>query len=213
MLKKIRNYKSQASTKVKLVYGLLLLIVLAAIIIGGYIIYNTRAERRRQERQQLEWEHSRFLAEQEQLRKQAEKRRRQQLEEIKRQQLAAEEKERQRWLNPVNVGSERLYALYKQNELYADALYKGQVLLVEGEVVDIGRDILGQAYVILAGEGEWLSYDNYLGFGVQCFFAPNEEIALRKLSKHNYVSILGECKGKGLASILLKKCKLKSSRW
>jgi len=112
-----------------------------------------------------------------------------------------------RWANPISVSAEELYREYKNNEVRADSAYKGEILRVSGVVTDIGRDILGQPYVCLAGGKEMWYEGDYIGWSIQCFFSDAHDLS--RLSKRDYVTIIGECRGKILLNVILEKCKLR----
>ncbi len=91
----------------------------------------------------------------------------------------------------------QLYADYDANEVAADNRYKGKVVVVNGIVEDIGKDLLDNAYIML--------FSGDMMFGVQCFFAESEEHSFGSLSKGQQVSIKGRVEGK-LGNVLLKGC-------
>ncbi|RKY13434.1 MAG: hypothetical protein DRP82_05395, partial [Planctomycetota bacterium] len=147
----------------------------------------------------------------------AEQRHRWEAERRKREELRRWEIERRRreerlpWANPISVSAEELYQAYDDNAVRADAMYKGKVLRVSGEVTAIGRDIiLGIPYVCLAGgKGSWVG-DTYMGWGVQCAFRKGYAHALSRISKGDYVTVIGICLGKAgiTPDVVLVKCRL-----
>jgi hypothetical protein len=87
---------------------------------------------------------------------------------------------------------------YEDNEIAADDKYKNKVLIVQGIVENIGKDILDTPYVTLAT-------DNALG-SVQCMFADDHKGELAELQKGQAISIKGRCGGKALLNVLLRGC-------
>lgn len=112
------------------------------------------------------------------------------------------QRDKEKWANPAfSLPAEDLYRAYKENEIRADSQYKGKVLAVAGNVTDIGRDIVGDAYVCLAGSDR--------GSGIQCFFSRSDEGTLEQLSKGDNIHVVGECKGMMLWNVILFNCR----RW
>lgn len=102
-----------------------------------------------------------------------------------------------RSLAPIAITAIALYAAYEENEIAADRKYKGRVVHVEGEIVDIGRDIVGEMYVALK-TGALIGC-------VQCMFKEQHESALASLRKGQWVVLGGRCDGK-LINILVANC-------
>ena len=96
-----------------------------------------------------------------------------------------------------NVPAPQLYGEYEANEVAADTLYKGKIVVVSGVVDDIGKDLLDDAYVVLAS-GDMM-------FGVQCYFAKSEEHSFGNLRKGQPVSLKGRVDGK-LGNVFLRDC-------
>lgn len=97
------------------------------------------------------------------------------------------------------LSATRLYRDYDSNEVAADAKYKGKVVIVSGKIQDIGKDIMGEAYIVIGGAG-------FLD-GVQCMFTKGEQSSVSRLSKGQQVRVKGEVSGK-LGNVLLEKCRL-----
>ncbi|TGN74458.1 hypothetical protein EOW77_0033765 [Bradyrhizobium yuanmingense] len=95
--------------------------------------------------------------------------------------------------------ADQLYSAYKDNEIAADAKYKGKVVVVSGAVQAIGKDMLGSAYVVIGGKG-------FLD-GAQCTFTKGEESSVAQLSKGQRVSVKGEVSGK-MGHVQIGKCSL-----
>lgn len=101
----------------------------------------------------------------------------------------------------IEVTANNLYSEYEANEVAADRKYKGNTIIVSGEIQKIAKEILGKPYVILGGEG-------FLD-GVQCVFDRNQEGAVAKLSKGQSINIRGKVSGK-LGNVLLDNCEIHS---
>jgi hypothetical protein len=96
----------------------------------------------------------------------------------------------------ITVSATTLYAAYEANTVSADNLYKNKVIAIEGKVLNVGTDILGDAYVILAG-------DKYDVWGIQCYFKNPQ--ALANLTPGMNVRITGEVDSY-LINVIVKDC-------
>ena len=94
-----------------------------------------------------------------------------------------------------------LFKRYDQNPIAADAKYRYETVVVVGIVEDIGRDILGNPYVVLKGSQEEFS----LG-GVQCTFDVADEAEIAEISEGQKVAIFGEVKGLILFNVQIDGC-------
>jgi hypothetical protein len=101
----------------------------------------------------------------------------------------------------IKVSAVELATAYEDNEVAADAKYKGKRLSVTGKVFDVG-EILGQKSVTL--EGKSLSLTT-----IQCPVPDSNKDALLKLKKGGTVTVEGTCDGKSLAVVTLKDCLVK----
>ncbi len=97
------------------------------------------------------------------------------------------------------VSAEDLYTEYAQNQVEADAKYKGRVIMVTGAVGDTRTTVWGVRYVMLMA--------NAIGSGVECRFADGRKSAVLGLRKGQHVTIRGKCEGKPL-SVVLHGCRL-----
>lgn len=95
--------------------------------------------------------------------------------------------------------ADQLYYDYNANEVSADAKYKGKVVVASGAVQNIGKDVLGSAYIIVGGKG-------FLD-GAQCTFTKAEEPSVARLVKGQRVSVKGEVTGK-MGHVQISKCSL-----
>ena len=96
------------------------------------------------------------------------------------------------------VGANVLFRTYDQNSIAADAKYRYKTRTIIGTVKDIGRDIVGNPYVVLG--------DNRISGGVQCIFATEDEAEIAKLKKWQAVAVRGEVQGLILFNVLIKNC-------
>jgi hypothetical protein len=97
------------------------------------------------------------------------------------------------------IGAELLYKRYDQNPIAADAKYRYKALTVIGTIEDIGRDILGNPYLVLRGDGEF--------GGIQCTFGTDAEPEIAKISKGYRVAIYGEITGLVFFNVQVGDCK------
>jgi hypothetical protein len=88
----------------------------------------------------------------------------------------------------VEVSAAALYKDFEDNQVSADAKWKGKPVKVSGVVTGIGKDVLGTAYVSLA-----VSDNEYDIKCVQCFFDDSKDDKLATLKKGQAVKINGEC--------------------
>lgn len=86
------------------------------------------------------------------------------------------------------LSANQLYREYENNEVSADAKYKGKIVIVSGKIQDIGKDIMDEPYIVIGGEG-------FLD-GVQCSFAKSQESSIARLSKGQNVKVKGKVSGK-----------------
>jgi hypothetical protein len=97
----------------------------------------------------------------------------------------------------ISVSADELLAAYKDNEVAADKKYKGKMLLVEGVVDSIGKDIFDNVYVTLGG-----SFEN-----VHCTFDKQTEIdKVAELHQGDSIKILGKCTGLTITSPMMDNC-------
>jgi len=100
----------------------------------------------------------------------------------------------------LTVSSTKLYQDYDANEIDADNAYKGKLIQVNGKIIDIGKDITNDAYVLLN-----VGKDPYQMLGVQCML---KYPALGSgLKKGDVVTVIGKCDGK-LGNVFIRNCDL-----
>lgn len=95
------------------------------------------------------------------------------------------------------VTADQLIAEYKANEVRADKLYKGRLVEVTGVVGNVGKDILGDAYVTLRAS------EDFEFASVQC--VPKPRWNLYDLQPGYTCTITGVCAGKFI-NVVLKDC-------
>ena len=91
---------------------------------------------------------------------------------------------------------------YKQNELKADQDFKGRRMLITGKVGKIGKDILGQPYVMLDEESDGIR-------AVQAFFSESDSRQLAELHRGQTIKVIGTCDGL-MMNVLIKNSMIKS---
>ena len=94
------------------------------------------------------------------------------------------------------VTAVELYKEYDANSVAADQKYKDKVLEVSGKICNIGEDITGVPYIVLAG-------DEYGMTGVQCFFGDENVVA--GLAKDQQITVNGKC-DEMLINVFLRGC-------
>lgn len=90
---------------------------------------------------------------------------------------------------------------YSDNEIRADALYKGKLVQVTGRVSDTKRDILNSIYVTL-GTGRMFEIPE-----VQCFFEDDWARAAAQLSKGQTITVRGRVDGL-MFNVLMSNCEI-----
>lgn len=92
-----------------------------------------------------------------------------------------------------------LFMMYRENEVRADAAYKGKVIQTSGVVVDVKKDLLDSVYVTL-GTGARREFSN-----VQCFVADSDVSTAAALSPGDNVDVRGRVDGL-MMNVLMKEC-------
>jgi hypothetical protein len=96
------------------------------------------------------------------------------------------------------VSSADLFGAYQENEVLGDKNFKEQYLYVYGEVTDIKKDIMNNAYITLATSNQFMS--------VQCFIQDENDAT--KVSKGDVITFYGKCRGLVMMNVLMKDCKM-----
>ncbi len=100
---------------------------------------------------------------------------------------------------PMQVTADTLYSAYNQNQVAADAKYKGNLVEVTGVIGSIGKDILNNPYVTL-NTGE------YSLPSVQCMFSQADESKLTSLSSGQRITLEGTVSGETLTLVEVDGC-------
>lgn len=100
----------------------------------------------------------------------------------------------------ITIKAPQLFTEYNDNEVKADKEYKGKVLQVIGTIDGFGTALVGdQIYITLTTEEM---------FGtVQCCFGDDYKARISQMTKGQYVTIVGKCKGKFI-NVLLEHCRI-----
>ena len=99
----------------------------------------------------------------------------------------------------TKISPSQLVREYDANEVAADQKYKGKRLTVSGSIDDIGKDIMGTAYITLSS--------NHMFRDVQCFFPDVRAGQVAGLSKGQTVTVTGVCNGL-MMHVILQSCTL-----
>ena len=102
---------------------------------------------------------------------------------------------------PMKVTADALYSAYNQNQVAADAKYKGNMVEVTGVISSIGKDILNNPYVEL-GTGE------YSALGIQCMFPQADESQLAGLTSGQSVTLEGTVSGETITIVEIDGCSI-----
>jgi tetratricopeptide (TPR) repeat protein len=103
---------------------------------------------------------------------------------------------------PTRIPADKLMTAYLNDEIAADAQYKGKLLAVTGNVATVGKDSGGTVYVTLE--------TGVMVFKIQCFFKKEDDTAFAQIGSGVQVTIIGRCDGKlKEGNVLLKDCTLK----
>ncbi len=98
----------------------------------------------------------------------------------------------------IQISAKNLVSEYAKNEVRADKMFRDKKLAVTGVITKIHKDILGDPYIILKGDG-------FLN-NVQCF---TDENTASELNINTKITIIGSCEGL-MMNVILKDCKLYS---
>jgi hypothetical protein len=97
------------------------------------------------------------------------------------------------------VDIRKLLAEYADNEVRADATFKGRYVLIDGIVGDVKRDVLNTIYITI-GTGRMLEIPQ-----VQCFFSEAHATQAAKFSKGSKITVRGRVDGL-MGNVLLRDC-------
>lgn len=105
----------------------------------------------------------------------------------------------------IPVTAAKLSSAYEDNEVAADAQYKGEIVDVTGVVETIAKDIFDTPYVVLRDGGKWSVWN------IQCMFSVKDELTLAQLSKGQVITVRGKCDGYGRPNVIARNCKVVQS--
>jgi len=98
------------------------------------------------------------------------------------------------------LDAESLVSRYEFNEVRADLQFKGKEIAVQGKVERVGKDILNNPFVTLAGSTNGIA-------SVQCMFSKGQESQLADLFPGQKIHLRGTIGGK-MMNILMRNCKI-----
>lgn len=101
----------------------------------------------------------------------------------------------------IKVTALALSTAYKDNEVAADAKYKGQTVEITGTVDTIGKDILDTPYIALATT-QYAIIDR-----IQCMFSKSDEPQLAAVTKGQSITLRGEVTGK-IGNVIVNGCSI-----
>ena len=110
--------------------------------------------------------------------------------------------EQQQREEAISVSATDLMQAYEDNQIAADAMYKGKTLIVKGTINKM-----------VSGEQPSVLFDtNNLVWGVQCYFSSGSESSLASLRTGQTVFIKGKCNGRRYnAGVTLQDCSIVSA--
>ena len=99
------------------------------------------------------------------------------------------------------INAPALIDAYQENELKADNTYQGKIIVVKGNIDNLGKDILDDVYISLADD------EQYSFNSVRCTLKDEKEISkASELSKGDEIYILGVVDDYLMLSVNLEKC-------
>lgn len=101
----------------------------------------------------------------------------------------------------IKVSAAELIKAYDNNELKADAAYKGKLLEVKGKVAGV-RSSWGST-IVEVGTGQQFEW------GISCYMSKDQVTAAGRLNKGDSVTIIGIGDGLSFVSVTMKDCKVK----
>lgn len=100
----------------------------------------------------------------------------------------------------IKVKAGELIKAYDNNEVKADAAYKGKIISVSGKVISV-RVSWGKPIVEI-GTGEIFEW------GITCYFDKEDQDLIATLDQGDTVKITGTCDGKSFMSVSLSDCSI-----
>ncbi len=104
---------------------------------------------------------------------------------------------------PIGIVAAELLKDYKENEVAADAKYKGKRLITGGLVGDIKKDIMDKIYVTVGTAAPFEIPK------AQCFFDDASAGQIATLKKGQTIIVDCECEGL-MMNVIMRNCTLKS---
>jgi len=101
----------------------------------------------------------------------------------------------------IKVSAVQISQDYKDNEVAADAKYKGKLVEISGIVDTIGKDITDTPYIALK------SYEYAIIDKIQCMFSKSDVEELSQVKKDQQITLQGEVSGK-LGNIIVRGCEI-----
>ena len=89
----------------------------------------------------------------------------------------------------LELEATQLASEYADNETAANDKYKGKLVVVKGKIYQMGKDPLGQPFIVIGGRA-------FGHGGVQCVFARDKDASLAALAKGKDVRVKGKVGGK-----------------
>lgn len=104
----------------------------------------------------------------------------------------------------ITITSAQLIKAYADNEVSADAQYKGKVLEVTGTVNGISNGVTDDDMIVRLSDGQQYSFTD-----TSCYANPSEKDRVLSLKKGTTITIVGINDGATLGSPALKNCRIK----
>lgn len=97
------------------------------------------------------------------------------------------------------ISAKKLVAEYGENEVAADAKYKGKYVIVDGTVSQVGKDIASDAFITISPS------DNFFE-GVQAYPVKKKEDAVGQLRKGQKISAVCKIEGQMIGFVVGREC-------
>ncbi len=104
----------------------------------------------------------------------------------------------------IKVTSAELIKSYKENEVAADAKYKGKILEVSGIVNGIDNGISDKEMIVKLSDGQQYSFND-----TWCYANESEKDKVLNLKKGSTITVVGMSESATLGSPILKECFIK----
>ncbi len=102
----------------------------------------------------------------------------------------------------ISVTAFQMAKEYKQNEVAAEAKYKGKLVEISGTVDTIGMDITDTPYISFTTENQYEIINR-----IQCMFSDKDTAMLSAISKGQKITLQGEVSG-ALGNIIVRDCSI-----